>query len=377
MVSGAELDGGSKSVRAACTLTFRLFPGRRTHHNEPMPNDEPIPDRAPWVRLTGGWLFSLAIHLTACLFGVLFVTGTALLPAGNDETGRGVEVVLARRSADNATAYFSADAAEGAADATDSANPSPAKSSATDSLPDQPPLAADLPSLPSLPGSAAPTEGLLAIPRLTGGGKSGAAGLPGLDEGAVIAADLAAQAAGGGGSSGPTATLKVFGSGPAVGRSFVFVIDRSKSMGGDGLDAISAAAKELSKAIEALSDEQKFQVVAYNEQIVYLDGRRLISADADNRKRLIRFVQDLGAFGPTEHERALAAACSLKPDAIFFFTDGGDPIMNAGQIGRIKRESPKTAIHCIRFGAGTDTEPNFLPALAEATGGSYTYVRVR
>lgn len=342
--------------------------------SSPKPDFIPAADHPELIRLTGGWLFSLAIHLIGCLLGVLFVTGAALVQPSGDEPGRGVEVVLARRSADRSTSYFSADSTEGESEANSTAT-APAASAAAN-LPDQPPLATNLPSLPALPGSATPSEGLVAVPRLTGSGKTGASGLPGLDEGAVIAGDLATQAANAG-PSGPTATLKVFGSGTAVGRSFVFVIDRSKSMGGDGLDAISAAAKELAKAIESLTEEQKFQVVAYNEQIVYLDGRRLIPADDQNRRRLIRFVEDLGAFGPTEHERALGAALSLKPDAIFFFTDGGDPHLNPGQIARLKRDWPKTKIHCIRFGSGEDSEPNFLPALAEATGGSYAYVRVR
>ena len=80
--------------------------------------------------------------------------------------------------------------------------------------------------------------------------------------------------------TGPTAQLSLFGSPAAIGRSFVFVIDRSNSMGGDGLGAIQAAAKELAVHIDQLSAEQTFQVVAYNQSVAYLTDRELIPATA-------------------------------------------------------------------------------------------------
>ena len=46
------------------------------------------------------------------------------------------------------------------------------------------------------------------------------------------------------GPSGPTAKMTLFGR-AGVGRSFVFLIDRSKSMGSQGLGAIAAAQREL------------------------------------------------------------------------------------------------------------------------------------
>ena len=44
--------------------------------------------------------------------------------------------------------------------------------------------------------------------------------------------------------------LSLFGSEPAVGRSFVFVIDRSSSMSSRSLGAIQLAAKELAAKLD-------------------------------------------------------------------------------------------------------------------------------
>src|SRR5262249_47810121 len=131
--------------------------------------------------------------------------------------------------------------------------------------------------------------------------------------------------------TGPTAPLSLFGV-AAEGRSFVFVIDRSASMGAEGLGVMQIAAKELASQLDSLSPAQTFQVVAYNQSVTYLYGRDLLSASAENRHKLVRFVSDLAAFGQTDHIRGLLAALKLKPEVIYLFTDGGDPQPDAGQL---------------------------------------------
>jgi Ca-activated chloride channel family protein len=170
----------------------------------------------------------------------------------------------------------------------------------------------------------------------------------------------------------------LFGSSAAIGRSFVFVIDRSQSMGSTGLGAIQAAAKELSSQIEGLTPEQTFQVLAYNQAIASFTDQELIAATEDNKRHLVRFVSNIAAYGQTEHLHALLAALRLKPEVIFLHTDGGDPEPDPGQLRLVHDLSGgRTSIHCIHFGRGPKPDsPSFLERLAAENHGSYVYLDV-
>jgi hypothetical protein len=196
----------------------------------------------------------------------------------------------------------------------------------------------------------------------------------GIDDAAILAADAAIpreQL-----PTGPTAKLSLFGSQSAEGRSFVFAIDRSASMGGQGLGAIQAAAAEFKSQIEALSEEQTVQVIAYNQATAFLSGRELIPATDENKQKLVEFVANIAAFGQTEHTRALLTAAKLKPEVIFLLTDGGDPLMTAADL-RVVREvaGSRISIHTLHFGRGEPGEAaEFLARLAAENRGSYTYI---
>jgi hypothetical protein len=176
--------------------------------------------------------------------------------------------------------------------------------------------------------------------------------------------------------TGPMAKLSLFGSEPAVGRSFVFVIDRSSSMSSRSLGAIQLAAKELAAKLVKLRPEQTVQVVAYNEKALYLTGRELIPATDENKRNLITFVTSLSATGQTAHTRGVSSALRLKPEVIFLLTDGGDPLLSPGDLLAIRDENAgRTEIHCVQFGRGPQPESaDILRRLAAQNRGNYTYV---
>ena len=178
--------------------------------------------------------------------------------------------------------------------------------------------------------------------------------------------------------TGPLAEISLFGLAPAQGRSFVFVIDRSNSMGSAGLGAIAAAAEELSRRINSLTHEHKFQVVAYNEATSHLSGRQLVPATDENKQKLVKYVAGLMASGQTEHRFGLLAALRLKPEVIFLLTDGGDPVLNKADLQFIRQQTAgRTSIHCVHFGRGPrPEEPSFLARLAAENRGSYVYIDV-
>jgi hypothetical protein len=237
---------------------------------------------------------------------------------------------------------------------------------------DPPPLIPGL-SLPPALGALPPADDLvgLAAPGLPG---KRASILPGLGDTEAIAADLAIPREVL--PTGPTAKLSLFGSSAAEGRSFVFVIDRSQSMGGARLGAIQAAAAELKTQLAALSDQQTFQVVAYNQSAVYFTDGGLTPASEANQQKLVKFLQDLAAYGQTEHIRGLLAAARLKPEVIFLLTDGGDPALTLAQIHTVRDATRgRASIHCLHFGRGQEpVGESFLKRLSAENRGSYTYI---
>ena len=66
---------------------------------------------------------------------------------------------------------------------------------------------------------------------------------------------------------GNPASISVFGSGQLNGRRFVFVIDRSQSMGAGGLGVLDRARTELANAINQLESNHSFQIVAYHDHV--------------------------------------------------------------------------------------------------------------
>ena len=177
---------------------------------------------------------------------------------------------------------------------------------------------------------------------------------------------------------GPSASISVFGSGLMEGRRFVFVIDRSKSMGTAGLGVIDLAQKQLANAIGELKDNHYFQVIAYNEGVVMIDRSELLRATEENKKLLPEFMKQLISYGATNHEGGLVAAMTFRPDVIVFLNDGGYPRLDGAQLKFIKQMARRrTSIHTLQFGRGPLQEnDNFMMRLARENSGSFRYINV-
>jgi hypothetical protein len=204
----------------------------------------------------------------------------------------------------------------------------------------------------------------------------GRVGLPSREgDDAIIAADLAAQR-GRAGPVGPPTQVSVFGSAPAAGHSFVFILDRSQSMGDAGLGVLRAAEGEFAQALTALQSNHKFQVIAYNKTPLAFHARGLAIANDANKAQAVAFVKDLVALGGTGHAAAIHAALRLNPDVIFLLTDGGDPRLTRPEIEEIARRAGRTQITCLQFGFGPspDETADAMRILAERTRGSYIYI---
>ncbi|HEY1065394.1 MAG TPA: VWA domain-containing protein [Pirellulales bacterium] len=178
------------------------------------------------------------------------------------------------------------------------------------------------------------------------------------------------------GGVGKTSVFGVEGEG----RSFVYVFDRSGSMGGSGRSPLQAAKEQMIQSIESLAETHRFHIVYYNQRPTAFnpagDGR-LAFATESSKNVARNFVRSIVADGATDHELALKTALALGPDAIFFLTDADDPL-NAVQMEDIRRRNGgNTAINCIEFGLGRALgRPSFLARLAEQNRGNYGYIDI-
>ena len=177
---------------------------------------------------------------------------------------------------------------------------------------------------------------------------------------------------------GKATTVNLFEGGGMSGRKFAFVIDRSHSMGGDGLGVLNEARQQLSSAIDGLELNHEFQIIAYHDKTTMITSRKLLVANDQNKRLVKNFFEGLGAFGSTKHFYGLIAGLDLQPDVLVFMTDGGSPALSPNELKRVRKMAGgHTDIHCIQFGSGPlqDTN-NFMKELARQNGGSFRYINV-
>ncbi len=174
-------------------------------------------------------------------------------------------------------------------------------------------------------------------------------------------------------------SVSVFGGTKMTGRRFVFILDRSQSMGSDGLGVLSRAQSELSGAINQLQLNHSFQVVTYHSKTSTISKRELLPANAENKALVKPFLQRLAAFGSTEHKHGISAALAFRPDTVVLLTDGGYPGLGNSEMKNIRRRAGDAEFHCIQFGLGPrqSTQPNFMTKLAGQHNGTYRYIDVR
>ena len=177
---------------------------------------------------------------------------------------------------------------------------------------------------------------------------------------------------------GDPTSVSIFNGTKMTGRRFVFILDRSQSMGGNGLGVLAEAQKELTAAINQLKPNHSFQIVAYHSQTVTISKRQLLAATAENKVLAKPFLERLAAFGATEHTYGITAGLAFRPDTVVLMTDGGYPGLSAAEMKEVRKMAKNVEFHCIQFGLGPrQTNVNFMTKLAGECNGTYRYVDVR
>lgn len=301
------------------------------------------------------WLISTVLHVAVLLLAALL---TATAPRGAaDEPVREVGIVLSRDSHERRE-YFKAEQPNDAHDDQDDPaaagdQESGSSLSATPGQSESPLSAEDI--LPDAPG---------AIPGAVADGLVGNAG-------------NATRGTGANTTIGGSVRTKVFGV-EGEGYKFVYVFDRSDSMSEPRGRPMTAAKAELVASLRNLDRTHQFQIIFFNhaDPVVFNptgQRGRLVFGDEANRRLAERFVASVSPSGGTNPEDALVMAVNMRPDVIFFLTDGQD--LNLAAIDRVTRLNRGGAyINAIEFGAGPGRPNAMMVMLAARNQGKAAYV---
>jgi hypothetical protein len=156
----------------------------------------------------------------------------------------------------------------------------------------------------------------------------------------------------------------------ARGQTVVFLIDRSISMGLNG--GLAAAKRELLNSVSRLPPTTRVGVLFYSGavQSLRIAGQTGLVAVSDAvRAELARLVDVIRPEGGTNHLPAFRQALALRPDVLFFVTDGDD--LTQRDVENLTRlNAGRTIIHVLEWNAGERADAA-LRTLARYNRGSY------
>ncbi|MEX2558404.1 MAG: VWA domain-containing protein [Pirellulales bacterium] len=314
-----------------------------------------------WQVAASAWLSSLVLH--ALLVVILGYTFT-ILPRGT-QAQPGAELVASINTDDLDGEMFEDEHSTVAVTASTAEQPSAAQQ------PSGGPISEIFDDRPPVDASSA-LPGAMELSGLAGtGGQGPATGAGDFTGGPRQPARI----------QGGKARTKVYGV-VGEGNAFVYVFDRSGSMGGGSTSPLNAAKTELMASLDNLGDTNQFQIIFYNEKPTVMPvGRQrggLLFGTEANKKLAQSFVSSIRADGGTRHEEALQKALRLAPDVVFFLTDADQPELSAGQLADIKRRNGgRSSVNTIEFGLGPAIgRENFLVRLARENGGQYVYIDI-
>ncbi len=112
----------------------------------------------------------------------------------------------------------------------------------------------------------------------------------------------------------------------APGKRFVYVIDASKSMNrphdSDAGTRFRRVKLELVKSIGNLPESAQFFILFFNDYAVTMPAPGLEPASNGAKLKYLQWMQQVTTSGNTEPTAAFALALKLKPDVIYFLSDG-------------------------------------------------------
>ena len=203
---------------------------------------------------------------------------------------------------------------------------------------------------------------------------------PGYDD-AGPAASLASAAMSGPTGDGPTS--RFFGQ---TGNAYrvVYVVDLSASL----MEYIRDIVHQMQRSVRDLVPTQSFAIVLARPNRVVDEFRpgRLVRANRTHKQEAVRFLEEqIGPqqAGPADPVRAMQQALALRPELIYFLSDGAYDRQQKEFLATLKRLNPDQAVKITTIGfdpsprrEGVFMSPQqLLRHIAAEHGGNYREVR--
>ncbi|HUG94384.1 MAG TPA: hypothetical protein VML55_26370 [Planctomycetaceae bacterium] len=198
-----------------------------------------------------------------------------------------------------------------------------------------------------------------------------------------LSAEVGAAPAGSGDGEGGRGEGQGAGDGDGAGRFFgaeahgrrlVYVVDRSNSMNhphpSEARTRFRRLQFELLSSIGRMGPEMEFFIIFFNDEPHPMPARELQAATPQARQYFLDWMARVRALGRTDPRAALELALQLRPDTIYFLSDGAFTPRIELDLRKIRQRG--TVIHTFAFGdeGGRET----LEWVAESNGGKYHFV---
>lgn len=176
------------------------------------------------------------------------------------------------------------------------------------------------------------------------------------------------------GLGGGGGTASFFGTG-GKGQRFAFIVDISGSMGQN--QKLDIAMRELARSIDALPDFAYFHIILFESNTTEPPSQNgWMRARKGIVRQVIRWLGTIEPNGGTEPRNAFlqAFALDVRPDVIFFLTDGIFNDISLEELAALNARGKKVIINTIGFGAPGEVDQSILRSIASQSGGQYRFV---
>lgn len=176
-----------------------------------------------------------------------------------------------------------------------------------------------------------------------------------------------------GGGGGASKRSGFFGA-ESTARTIVYVLDCSGSMNtahnSEWKTRFRRLKAEMVKSIGSMNSNQQFYIMFFNDQTIRMPARWLQPATPDAKQRYLKWMIDQPARGFTDPRGSLQYALLLKPDVMYFLTDGA--FSPRVQQDLMKIQQSVTVIHTFAF--GNRVSEIVLKKVAASNRGKYHYI---
>ncbi len=158
------------------------------------------------------------------------------------------------------------------------------------------------------------------------------------------------------------------------GQRVVYVVDASRSMNhphpGQMRTRFGRVKLELIRSIRQMTPAQEFFIVYFNDRALPMPANSMPRATPSAQEKFLRWAAQVRADGNTNPEQALSLALKLRPDVIYFLTDGNFPNKIAREVTQANLN--RVVIHTIGF--ADDEGEAVLRAIATRNWGEYQFI---